>query len=219
MADEQTIDSAPQSNWVTALTVLSGPTEGEIVEIKSGSFTIGRARGNGLVLDNKAVSRRHAAIEHKENKYVLHDLNSRWGLKVNGVDAKEAELKYGDEIEIAGIRLGFNLSLKSKLTKKKPNFFKHFIIVLLVASACLFGTLLYFKHQTRANLNRPGPDVLSKIIFHYDRGIYLYNQMNVGENNNMDEVVKEMKIVIDLDPEGKTQFSRSARRIIDGFGK
>ena len=122
--DEPTIDAAPESNWVPSIRVLSGPKEGSVYELKCGSFTIGRSSSNSLVLNDKAVSRRHAAIEQKDKRFIIHDLESRWGLKVNGADAKEAHLKFGDEIEIAGIRLGFDLSLKSQITKPESHWLR-----------------------------------------------------------------------------------------------
>lgn len=216
--DEPTIDAAPESSWVPAIKVLSGPKEGSVLEIKCDSFTIGRSSSNSLVLNDKAVSRRHAAIEQKDKRYIIHDLASRWGLKVNGQDLKDAGLKFGDEIEIAGTRMGFDLVLKDQVTKRPSRWLRHAIIVLLFAAAVSTATLFYFRHQSQKDLVRPGADVLSQIIFHYDQGIFYYNKMS-EDKGNQKKVLEEMKKVIELDSKGTTQFSRSARRIIDGFEK
>lgn len=217
--DEMTVDSMPQSNWVPTLTILSGGQQGLCLEIGRESFTIGRSRGNTLVLADKAISRRHAAVEEKDGRYFLYDLKSRWGLKVNGIETRECELKFGDEIEIAGIRLGFAMQLREKITvKKKKNAVRIFIYILLLAALVGSALLFYFKHQTRENMNRPGGDILSKIMHHYDQGIQFYNQIGIDPSNK-EKAIKEMKIVIELDPDSKTQFSLSARRIIDGLEK
>ncbi|PIR18319.1 MAG: hypothetical protein COV46_00560 [Deltaproteobacteria bacterium CG11_big_fil_rev_8_21_14_0_20_49_13] len=216
--DELTIDAVPGSNWVPAIKVLSGPKEGSVLEIKGDSFTIGRSSSNSLVLNDKAVSRRHAAIEQKDKRYIIHDLESRWGLKVNGHDLKEAGLNFGNEIEIAGTRMIFDLVIKDRVTKRPSRWLRHAIVVLLFAAAASSATLFYFRHQSQKDLVRPGADVLSQIIFHYDQGISYYNKMSEDKGTH-EKVLEEMKKVIALDPKGTTQFSRSARRIIDGFEK
>lgn len=216
LRDEPTIDVAPQSDWIPAINILSGDRVGQIVELKGESFTIGRTRGNSLQLNHKAVSRRHAVIELKDKRFILHDLESRWGVKVNGKDTKEASLKYGDEIEVAGIRLKLDLVLKDKIFKEPNRWLRRTIIILFIAAALSAVTLLYFRQQSKDDLERPGADILSQIIYHYDQGISYYNKMT-DDKSNKDKVMKEMQKVIELDPKGTTQFSRSARRIIDGL--
>lgn len=66
---------------------------------------IGRKKDNHLVLDNPAVSRRHAQLRAIGGHYHFFDLGSTGGSKVNGVDAKEAVLLGGDVITLAGIPL------------------------------------------------------------------------------------------------------------------
>jgi len=218
--DDATIDSAPQSTWVASLTVVSGKFKGRAVEIEGVSFTIGRSGGNGLVLGDGAVSRRHAAIEQKDGHYYIYDLGSRWGVKLNGAVIKEAEIKFGDEIEIAGNLIQFGMVAKESLIKKGASPSRYVIAILVLAALIGTGLLIYHKKSMKTNMDVPGGDVLSKIIYHYDRGINHYNQMNTGnKEKHKAKVLEEMKTVLELDPDGQTQFSRSARRIIDGFEK
>jgi len=78
-------------------------------EIRSVPFSIGRAPGNGLVIDEQAVSRRHALVDRVDGQYVIEDLNSRNGVVVNGRKRETALLKSGDIINIGHARLVFVL--------------------------------------------------------------------------------------------------------------
>jgi pSer/pThr/pTyr-binding forkhead associated (FHA) protein len=66
-------------------------------------INIGRSKENDIVIDNIAVSRRHAQIEKQEGKgYVLRDLNSSNGTLLNNVqiDANDHALQDGAVIGI-----------------------------------------------------------------------------------------------------------------------
>ena len=60
--------------------------------------TIGRGDNNVLVFFDPKVSRNHAKIEKKGNNYVVTDLGSFNGTRVNQKFIKSMELKNGDEI-------------------------------------------------------------------------------------------------------------------------
>lgn len=49
-----------------------------------GRITLGRDKGNDIVLDERLVSRRHAVIQKIGQEYFLEDLGSTNGTKVNG---------------------------------------------------------------------------------------------------------------------------------------
>jgi pSer/pThr/pTyr-binding forkhead associated (FHA) protein len=63
-------------------------------------MTIGRIEENDIVINNLAVSRRHAKIYIKDGKVFIKDLVSANGTFVNGLMVDEAELKKGDSILI-----------------------------------------------------------------------------------------------------------------------
>jgi pSer/pThr/pTyr-binding forkhead associated (FHA) protein len=76
--------------------------------LEKGLITIGRSQENEVVIDNIAVSRKHAQIELKEGtNYVLRDLNSSNGTFLNGVhiDANDHPLNEGDLIGIAKFQI------------------------------------------------------------------------------------------------------------------
>ncbi len=63
-------------------------------------ITIGRKPENDLVIQNMAVSGRHARLDYKKGKFIITDLKSLNGTFVNNKLVTQAELKVGDEITI-----------------------------------------------------------------------------------------------------------------------
>jgi hypothetical protein len=68
-------------------------------------INIGRRLDNQLILEDAHVSRTHAQLRAREGRYVLFDLGSTAGTRVNGRQAKQHILQAGDVISIAGIRM------------------------------------------------------------------------------------------------------------------
>jgi hypothetical protein len=83
-----------------ALACVKGPEAGLTLALAPGSYTIGRARENDLVLKDIAASRKHLRIDVNESGARLVDLGSGNGSRVNGKRASECELRHGDSIEI-----------------------------------------------------------------------------------------------------------------------
>ena len=67
--------------------------------------TMGRKLDNHLVLADPHVSRRHAEIRLQSGRFVLRDLNSTAGTRVNGQLVHEHSLSPGDVISISGLSL------------------------------------------------------------------------------------------------------------------
>jgi FHA domain/Domain of unknown function (DUF1707) len=71
--------------------------------------TLGRSRTCNCVLADPSVSRRHAELRREDGRWLLRDLGSRNGTRVNGVRLlDEAEVCPGDRVSFgdAGFRLG-----------------------------------------------------------------------------------------------------------------
>ena len=73
---------------------------GRRIALEGGALTIGRAADNGLVLDDRRVSRHHARLQGRRGMLVLTDLDSANGTRVNSVAITEVALGAGDRIEI-----------------------------------------------------------------------------------------------------------------------
>jgi pSer/pThr/pTyr-binding forkhead associated (FHA) protein len=72
-------------------------------------FKIGRNPKNDLCLDEPSVSDFHAKISPVKDSYVLYDLLSESGVKVNKHKVHQHRLKFGDRIEIGYVTLLFDL--------------------------------------------------------------------------------------------------------------
>jgi adenylate cyclase len=70
-----------------------------------GDTSIGRTEGNDLILNHPSVSRKHARLEARNNKWWIVDLKSTNGVKVNGNLVSEAEVTPGDSIHIGSVQL------------------------------------------------------------------------------------------------------------------
>ncbi len=70
--------------------------------------TIGRAGANDLVLADDRVSRTHAAIHFEDEGYVIDDLDSSNGVRVDGQAVRTAVLRHGNRIGLGASVLQFS---------------------------------------------------------------------------------------------------------------
>jgi len=66
---------------------------------------IGRHHACDVVLPSINVSRRHARLYFRDGRWILRDLESTNGTRVNGLPVGRSELRPGDEIRIGSHRL------------------------------------------------------------------------------------------------------------------
>jgi len=71
-------------------------------------MTIGRSRECHVVIDDANVSRKHAEVHRTIEGWMVVDLGSTNGIKVNGRRVHEAVLAPGDTITLGLIELGFD---------------------------------------------------------------------------------------------------------------
>ena len=65
--------------------------------------SIGRALDNDVIIDDPRVSRHHAQLRHRYGHYVLYDLDSSGGTRINDYPVEECVLHSGDVISFAGV--------------------------------------------------------------------------------------------------------------------
>jgi hypothetical protein len=70
-------------------------------------MTVGRSRDCEIVIDDPNVSRRHAEVRKTIEGWMIVDLGSTNGVKVNGRRVHDAVLSPGDEITLGLIRLDY----------------------------------------------------------------------------------------------------------------
>ena len=93
--------------------------------ISEAVVTIGRSLDNDIILDAKHVSRWHAQLRRRYGQYVLYDLGSSGGTTVNGRPVREAPLRHGDVIRLAGVEIRFEqidagLAPSPRVTRRIP---------------------------------------------------------------------------------------------------
>jgi hypothetical protein len=94
---------------------VDAPAHGKALLVGAGKRTvlsgsrilIGRSRECDIQLDDPNTSRRHAEVRREGNGWVVADLGSTNGIKVNGSRVAEAELHPGDEVTLGLVRLRF----------------------------------------------------------------------------------------------------------------
>lgn len=79
------------------------------VPIDGFPFTIGRSTKNTLSLKSEEISRYHAQIRFEKGKFVLEDLGSANGTKLDGKRVQRAELEEGGRIVLGPAELTFVL--------------------------------------------------------------------------------------------------------------
>ena len=84
-----------------------GPKLGERYSLDGDVATIGRDLGNNIVLVDESVSRNHAKIERTTRGFVLEDLDSTNGSRVNDDSIKSCLLKSGDQLQIGSFILKY----------------------------------------------------------------------------------------------------------------
>lgn len=77
----------------------------DIFPLTEAIVNIGRKKDNQLVLDDPHVSRRHAQLRAISGQYHFFDLSSSGGSEINGQAVKNAVLKAGDVMRLAGVPL------------------------------------------------------------------------------------------------------------------
>lgn len=73
---------------------------------------IGRRLDNHLVLEDPHISRRHAQLRVRGSRFIIYDLNSTAGMRVNGKSVQEWVLQPGDVVTLATVQLIYGEDLK-----------------------------------------------------------------------------------------------------------
>ncbi|MCZ7591845.1 MAG: FHA domain-containing protein [Kiritimatiellae bacterium] len=72
---------------------MAGDIKGKSFPIEQDEVTLGRSSDNAIPLNNATVSGKHASIKREGDSYVLRDLGSTNGTRVNSREVKEAVLR------------------------------------------------------------------------------------------------------------------------------
>ena len=101
----------PEGSTPEAYLVLITDSGQREVHRVHGAMTLGRGPDSDLVLTNPLVSRRHAQLTWDGQRFLLQDLGSKNGTRINGAAiAAPTPLSDGDSLELADSRLQFQMS-------------------------------------------------------------------------------------------------------------
>jgi len=81
--------------------------KGRVFNVKRTPFLIGRAKECDLVVNAKGVSRRHAELTYGAGHFVLRDLDSLNGTRVNGTPVPQLRLNDADVVQLGRYRFSF----------------------------------------------------------------------------------------------------------------
>lgn len=91
------------------LVIIMGHDIGMTYRLLSGTSYLGRRGTNEIHIEDENLSRTHAEIQTKEDKYVLRDLDSTNGTFVNGKRITQHILMPGDHIRVGTTELEFRV--------------------------------------------------------------------------------------------------------------
>ncbi len=92
---------------------MSADVKGKSFPVEDKPLSIGRKADNVIVIENATVSGHHAVVQREGERFVLRDLGSTNGSRVNGHEVKEAGLKPKDLVQIGSVEFLFNSELIS----------------------------------------------------------------------------------------------------------
>jgi len=92
-----------------SLVILNGDFEGMRYVLSKDETLIGRNPTTDITLLDEGISREHTMIlfDEVDRAYLIEDLQSTNGTKVNGKRVRSATLHHGDEIQIGHTRFQF----------------------------------------------------------------------------------------------------------------
>jgi pSer/pThr/pTyr-binding forkhead associated (FHA) protein len=93
-------DSKRAGQGTVTFQILEGIDKGRVFRELATPVTIGREEGNQLRLNDERVSRFHAKVQLDDNDYILTDLESTNGTRVNGTVVQIRRLRFGDRVGV-----------------------------------------------------------------------------------------------------------------------
>lgn len=93
---------------MASLIGMSAEVKGKSFPIDRDEITIGRAKDNVVVIESATVSGHHCAIVRDGTRYVLKDLESTNGTRLNSKDVSESKLRPKDIVQIGSVEFLFD---------------------------------------------------------------------------------------------------------------
>ncbi|HPC81810.1 MAG TPA: sigma 54-interacting transcriptional regulator [Thermoanaerobaculaceae bacterium] len=95
------------AGWRPTLRQTAGLGAGRTITLTSARMTIGRASGSDITIPDGSVSRAHAEIRFEDGRWVIEDLRSANGVKLDGNPVQTAPLVPGCTLALGNAQLVF----------------------------------------------------------------------------------------------------------------
>jgi transcriptional regulator with GAF, ATPase, and Fis domain len=100
---------------------IAGPLKGANLVLTDEEISAGREPSNQLWAADNALSRRHCAIQKSQGgQFIIRDLSSRNGTRINGSRVDNHELRHQDQISLGNSRLVFLLHDVDAIADRNP---------------------------------------------------------------------------------------------------
>ena len=93
---------------MAALIGMSGDVKGKTFPIDRDVISIGRSKDNTISIDNPTVSGHHCSISKDGERYILRDLESTNGTRLNSRDVTESRLRPKDLVQVGSVEFIFD---------------------------------------------------------------------------------------------------------------
>ena len=135
------------------LVILSEEMKGQTFDLTADKVTIGRLNDNTIQLEHSAVSGHHAELNRKGNEYLVRDLNSTNGTRVNGQRILESRLTNQDIIHFGSLELQF-LSSAGAAPQPRPEPLKKTVDLSAIPRQSSIRPLTYGSSSPFKNASR-----------------------------------------------------------------
>lgn len=95
------------------LVIQSPEFEGRVFDLPKTDMTLGRLPENDIHIDHGSVSGHHAVLVRDGEDYLVRDLNSTNGTRVNGAKITQQKLQRGDAVQFGNIQLVYDSEVAS----------------------------------------------------------------------------------------------------------
>jgi pSer/pThr/pTyr-binding forkhead associated (FHA) protein len=92
---------------------MSADVKGKNFSLDDGELTIGRSADNTIPLNNPTVSGHHCKVAREGDRFMLRDLGSTNGTRVNAREVKETALRPKDLVQVGNVDFLFNSEVLS----------------------------------------------------------------------------------------------------------
>ncbi len=106
-SDAATCPHCGEALPIVRLEVVRGDVPDKLFPLRAGAFTVGRARGNDVMLPDASVSKLHARLTVAEGGSFVEDQGSRHGVYVDATRVQRGDLRHDSHLQLGNVTLRF----------------------------------------------------------------------------------------------------------------